>query len=78
MSLELHVICKGLTGIAVQGFPMAYIIEHAGGGALAGRLPVLDVHPQSIHERCPVFLGSISDIDRIQALISGAEKHFQL
>ncbi len=62
----------------LQCFPMAYIIEHAGGRAIAGRVESLDVAPQSIHERCPIFLGSKADVDRIESLIASSEKTFQL
>ena len=41
---------------------MAYIIENAGGLATTGQKPILDVLPQSIHERVPVFLGSRDDV----------------
>ena len=45
-----------------EGNPMAYIIENSGGLATTGHQPILDVMPQSIHERVPVFLGSKDDV----------------
>ncbi|XP_055375755.1 fructose-1,6-bisphosphatase 1 isoform X2 [Condylostylus longicornis] len=43
--------------------PMAYIINQAGGMASTGKVNILDVVPQKIHERCPVFLGSKKDVE---------------
>ena len=38
--------------------PMSFIMEQAGGMASTGVMPVLDVKPEAIHQRSPVFLGS--------------------
>ena len=42
--------------------PVAYIIEQAGGMATTGTQPVLDVKPESIHQRVPLILGSPEDV----------------
>lgn len=49
--------------------PMAYLIEQAGGKASTGRQRVLDVMPDSIHQRSPIFLGSPSDVDEVLSYI---------
>jgi len=41
---------------------MAYIIEEAGGLASNGKIPILDIQPTALHQRCPVFLGSKEDV----------------
>lgn len=41
-------------------------MESAGGKAINGTIPILDIQPKSIHERCPVFLGSAEDVDEIR------------
>lgn len=49
--------------------PMAFLTEHAGGHAIAGRMGrVLTVQPSDIHQRVPAFLGSPVDIDKIAKL----------
>jgi len=53
---------KGKLRLMYEGNPMAYIIENSGGLATTGHQPILDVMPQSIHERVPVFLGSRDDV----------------
>jgi fructose-1,6-bisphosphatase I len=37
---------------------MAYLIEQAGGLATTGKERILELQPSSLHERCPVFMGS--------------------
>ncbi|KAL7075387.1 hypothetical protein ACQ4LE_005267 [Meloidogyne hapla] len=43
--------------------PMAYIMENAGGLASHGTGAILDIHPMSIHQRTPIFLGSKEDVE---------------
>jgi len=42
--------------------PMAMIIEQAGGAASTGYKRVLEVKPEEIHARVPVFLGSVENV----------------
>ena len=62
------------THVGVQGFPMAYLIEAAGGLAIDGHQRLLDVQPTRIHQRTPVFLGSPGDVNRILELYAQLEK----
>ncbi|XP_063769830.1 fructose-1,6-bisphosphatase isozyme 2 isoform X2 [Pseudophryne corroboree] len=52
--------------------PMAFIIEQAGGYATTGTQPVLDVKPESLHQRVPLFLGSPDDV---QEYLDCVKKH---
>jgi len=54
---------SGKLRILYEGFPMAFLIEQAGGLATTGRERILDVMPKTIHERTPVFLGSKDDVE---------------
>ncbi|MEJ2470427.1 MAG: fructose-1,6-bisphosphatase [Desulfuromonadales bacterium] len=38
--------------------PMAFLIEQAGGEASTGRQRILDIAPQSVEQRAPVFIGT--------------------
>lgn len=38
--------------------PMAYLVEQAGGAASDGNQRILDIQPQSIEQRAPVFIGT--------------------
>lgn len=48
--------------------PLAFIIEQAGGKASDGTRRILDIKPEQIHQRVPVYLGSA-------AMVSRAEQH---
>lgn len=52
----------GKLRLLYEAFPMAFLIEQAGGVATTGTQRVLDVQPHSIHQRVPVFLGSKEDV----------------
>ena len=45
--------------------PMAYIMEQAGGLATTGYIPILDIVPETIHQRTPIFLGSKEDVEEV-------------
>lgn len=45
--------------------PVAFIVEQAGGACSTGRERMLDVKPQSLHQRVPVILGSKDEVERI-------------
>ena len=47
--------------------PMAFIIEQAGGTATTGTKPILDIVPEAIHQRTPIFLGSKDDVEELIA-----------
>lgn len=48
--------------------PMAFIVEKAGGKAMAGPgKHILDIKPTDIHQRTPIFIGSTEDVDEIIA-----------
>ena len=42
--------------------PMAFIVEQAGGRATNGRQRILDLQPESLHQRAPCFMGSEEDV----------------
>ncbi len=42
--------------------PMAFIVEQAGGRASNGKQRMLEIQPNSLHQRTPVFIGSEEDV----------------
>lgn len=48
-----------------EASPMAMIVEQAGGLATNGVDNILDIIPNSLHQRVPVFLGSADEVQRI-------------
>ncbi|WP_298270820.1 class 1 fructose-bisphosphatase [Geobacter sp.] len=51
--------------------PMAYLIEHAGGAATDGRNPILDIEPQSLDQRAPIFIGCKNDVHKAMEFVNG-------
>jgi len=61
---------NGKLRILYEAFPMSLIIEHAGGASSTGIFRgtitrILDLIPNSIHDKCPVILGCTRDVDRV-------------
>lgn len=56
----------GRLRLMYEANPMAYLIEQAGGLAINGGQRILDIQPQSLHERVAVMLGSRNEIERIK------------
>ncbi|RWS28328.1 fructose-1:6-bisphosphatase 1-like protein [Leptotrombidium deliense] len=65
---------KGKLRLMYECNPMSFIIEKAGGQATTGKIPILDVVPTSIHQRCPIFLGSFDDVNDVKALYAKHEQ----
>lgn len=50
--------------------PFAYIVEMAGGRATDGQQRILDIQPESLHQRTPFFVGSKLMMDELDAHIN--------
>ncbi|KAI0243232.1 Fructose-1,6-bisphosphatase 1 [Lamellibrachia satsuma] len=53
---------KGKLRLLYECNPMAYLMEQAGGLATTGTMRILDIVPDHIHQRAPIFLGSRDDV----------------
>ncbi|MFZ5527033.1 MAG: class 1 fructose-bisphosphatase [Pseudomonadota bacterium] len=51
--------------LLAEAAPMALLVEQAGGRATNGTSELLDLVPDTLHQRVPVILGSKDEIDRI-------------
>ena len=56
---------NGHIRLLYEASPMAMIVEQAGGLATNGVQNILDMQPESLHQRVPVFLGSAEEVERI-------------
>ena len=50
--------------------PLAFIAEQAGGMATTGRKRILEIEPEALHERAPLFIGSKSMVEKAMSFIS--------
>ena len=60
---------RGKLRLCYECNPMAYIMEQAMGQATDGTQRVLDIVPQELHERCPLYAGSQNMIDEVQRFL---------
>lgn len=52
--------------------PMAYLIEQAGGAASDGSRRILDIHPECLDQRAPVFIGCTEDVAKAVEFLNSA------
>ncbi len=57
----------GKLRLMYEANPMSFIIEQAGGASTNGYDRILDIQPQSLHERVSVILGSKEEVERVTA-----------
>lgn len=62
----------GKLRLLYEGYPMAYLTEQAGGLAVDGKGPVLDIVPTHIHQRTGIFLGSKQDVEAVMKFYNEA------
>jgi fructose-1,6-bisphosphatase I len=62
---------SGKLRLMYEANPMAFIVEQAGGKASTGHEPIMDVVPEHLHQRVPLFIGSPSLVDAAEAFLSG-------
>ncbi|MEY2632960.1 MAG: hypothetical protein RIR00_1614 [Pseudomonadota bacterium] len=56
----------GRLRLLYEANPMAMLIEQAGGAASTGRARILDLQPETLHQRVPVILGSAVEVERLE------------
>jgi len=49
--------------------PLAFIAEQAGGKASNGKQRILDVEPNSLHQRCPYFVGNTDEVNKVEEFL---------
>jgi fructose-1,6-bisphosphatase I len=62
---------KGKLRVLYEAAPLAFVAEQAGGAASDGVRRIMDIEPASLHERTPLFLGSIQDVRECEEFIQG-------
>ncbi|PID63692.1 MAG: class 1 fructose-bisphosphatase [Gammaproteobacteria bacterium] len=57
----------GKLRLLYEANPMGMLIEQAGGLASTGHEPILDIPPESLHQRVPVIMGTAAEVERLIA-----------
>lgn len=61
---------RGKLRLMYEANPLSFIVEQAGGKSSDGRQRILEVTPDSLHQRTPLFIGSKEDVILLEKFIS--------
>ena len=64
----------GRLRLMYEANPMAMLIEQAGGAASTGRVRMLDIEPEHIHQRIPIIIGSKNEVAHVERLHKDFDK----
>jgi fructose-1,6-bisphosphatase I len=60
---------RGKLRLLYEANPLAFIVEAAGGAATDGRADILNVMPDELHQRTPLYIGSKDDVQTARELL---------
>lgn len=60
---------KGKLRLVYEAAPLAFIAEQAGGYASDGYQPILDIMPETLHQRTPLFVGNTNLVKLVEEYI---------
>ena len=60
---------KGKLRLLCEASPLAYVAEQAGGMATDGTRRILDIQPEDIHDRVPLYIGSKRNVVLAQQIL---------
>ncbi|KAA5634587.1 fructose-bisphosphatase class I, partial [Pseudomonas aeruginosa] len=55
----------GRLRLMYEANPMSMLIEQAGGASTTGRVRRLEIEPTELHQRVPVIIGSMNEVERV-------------
>jgi fructose-1,6-bisphosphatase I len=61
---------SGKLRLMYEANPLSFIIEQAGGSASTGKLRIMDVIPESLHQRTPLIIGNSDLVDGIVSVLN--------
>lgn len=62
---------NGKLRLMYEANPLAFIVEQAGGRATNGKDRILDIKPNNLHQRTPLFIGSEEDVKEAEQYLIG-------
>jgi fructose-1,6-bisphosphatase I len=60
----------GKLRLLYEANPIAFLIEQAGGMATDGRRRILDIQPESVHQRTPLVVGGSFEVEALERCLS--------
>jgi len=64
---------NGKLRLMYEANPLSFIIEEAGGRSSNGKDRILELQPESLHQRTPLFIGSEQDVKLAEKFLTGKE-----
>ncbi len=61
---------QGKLRLLYECIPMAFLATQGGGSATDGERPILEIAPERIHQRTPLYVGSREMVDELQQFIN--------
>jgi fructose-1,6-bisphosphatase I len=62
---------EGKLRLLYEAFPMAMVVERAGGKATRGDGRILEIQPSKLHQRVPLMIGSPQDVELASEFLQG-------
>ncbi|KAL9361890.1 hypothetical protein Peur_044675 [Populus x canadensis] len=61
---------NGKLRLLYESAPMSFIVEQAGGKGSDERQRVLDITPTEIHQRVPLYIGSVEEVEKLEKYLA--------
>ncbi len=61
---------EGKLRLMCEASPLAFLAEQAGGKATDGARRILEIKPDQLHQRVPLFIGSANDVDDVMRFLA--------
>ena len=63
---------EGKLRVLYEAFPLAFVVEAAGGAATDGAQRILDIEPMELHQRTPLFIGNKDDVKDVTRVLAAS------
>ena len=63
----------GKLRLMCEANPLAFVVKEAGGYASTGTEPILEIEPEELHQRVPLFIGSKEDVELAERYVRGEQ-----
>ena len=64
---------EGKLRLLYECAPLAFVMEQAGGKATDGKQRILDIVPEKLHQRTPLYIGSAAEVDLVMSFQDGSK-----
>ena len=65
---------RGKIRLLYEATPLAYLISQAGGYASDGYQDILDIQPETLHDRVPLFIGNKDLVQKVEVFVAEEEQ----